>query len=99
MKYRVKPVSGTEVQTLVGSKKNIKQVPVEVVNSKKGVLGPFDKIKAYYKFILTGIGLILIVLNQATPIFEHNNTFTYIVGAVTAISVFLKENEHWVDDL
>jgi hypothetical protein len=75
-----------------------------VVKSVPGTVTTFDKIKKYYKFLVAAVGAILIVLNQATPVFHAlggsgDKWFTSVVAVVAAAAVLLKDNEHWVDSI
>jgi hypothetical protein len=75
-----------------------------VVKSVPGPVTFFDKVKKYYKFIIAAVGALLIVLNEATPMFNMlggsgEKWFSAIVAVLTSVGVFLKANEHWVDSL
>lgn len=75
-----------------------------VVAEKAGSVGLLDKAKNYYKGLIIGLGSLLIVLQQATPLFNFlgddntvKTTFTVVVLAVTTALAVLKDNEKWVD--
>lgn len=74
-----------------------------VLKEKDGVVTFLDRAKEYYKSLVALMGTLVIFLNTATPIFKFipvdQKTLTWIVAAVTAISVFLKRNETWVEEL
>lgn len=77
---------------------------VEVVKTIPGVVGVVDKVKGYYKSAIAALGTLLILLNTLTPTFaflggDFQHWFTIAVALVTTVSVFLKSNEHWVDQL
>lgn len=75
-----------------------------VIDSKNGPVTFFDKVKKYYKFLIAAVGALLIVLNEATPLFNTlggsgEKWFTGIVAVVASIGVLLKSNERWVNAL
>jgi hypothetical protein len=74
--------------------------------SVKTVAGPvtfLDRVKNYWKFAITAVGTLLVVLNELTPMFTvfglSQHTVTVVISVVTMLSVFLKSNETWVEDL
>lgn len=78
--------------------------PVAVVRTAPGPVTWLDRTKAYYKAVITIIGSLLVLINEATPLLNAlpDNGKQYVtVGVVfmTSLSVFLKSNEHWVDGL
>lgn len=77
---------------------------VQVVSEKVGALTFLDKAKGYYKGLITAAGAILVIANEVTPILnflpgQDKQYITAAIAFVTTVSVFLKDNEHWVDDL
>lgn len=70
---------------------------VKVVDEKPGPLSLLDKLKAYYKFLLAAVGAIVVIVNELTPVLGHAHWFTVAASLVTAVSVALKSNEHWVE--
>jgi hypothetical protein len=80
------------------------------IEEKRVVVAPggvtvFDKLKKYYKGLIMTLGAVLIILNEATPLFDNvfhgtaGNIFTSIVAGATTLLAILKSNEHWVDSL
>jgi hypothetical protein len=60
-------------------------------------------VKNYWKFAITAVGTVLVVINTVTPLFTgfgvSPQLITVVVSVVTAASVFLKSNEAWVESL
>jgi hypothetical protein len=76
---------------------------VQVLDTATGPLTWLDKLKGYYKGLITLVGVVLVILNQVTPVFDFmpanvQHWFTVVVAALTAVSAFLVANQHWVDD-
>lgn len=75
-----------------------------VVNQANGTVGLGDKVKGYYKGLITAVGAILVVLTQLSafvgfipgPVAGYVSTGIVIL---TAVSTFLKSNEVWVQKL
>ena len=77
--------------------------PVQVVDERPGAVTFLDKLKGYYKALITVVGAVLLALNELTPLFDFLPTTAHhwlsvVISVLTAISTFLKANEHWVDD-
>lgn len=78
--------------------------PVKVVDEKVGAVTFLDKAKGYYKGLIALVGSLLIVLNQVSPLLNFipgngKEYVSYAIGLLTVAGAFLKENQHWVDDL
>lgn len=78
--------------------------PVKIVSEKVGVVSFLDKAKGYYKGLITALGAILVIVNELTPLFDFlpgqdKQYITAGIAFLTTVAVFLKNNEHWVDDL
>lgn len=59
-------------------------------------------LKKYYKAVVAGVGAVLVLLAQLTPLASllpgnDQHWFTVIVSVVTAVSVFLVKNEPLVE--
>ena len=55
-------------------------------------------LRKYYKALVAGLGAVLVVLNEVTPLFNFlpgnaKHYFTVLVSVLTAVSVFLVKNE------
>ena len=77
--------------------------PVQVVDERTGAVTFLDKLKGYYKALITVLGAVLLGLNELTPVFNFLPTTAHhwlsvALSVLTAILTFLKANEHWVDD-
>ena len=77
--------------------------PVQVVDERPGAVTFLDKLKGYYKALVTVVGAVLVGLNELTPLTgflpptaQHWLSVAISVG--TVILTALKANEHWVDD-
>ena len=77
--------------------------PVQVVDERTGAVTFLDKLKGYYKALVTVVGAVLVGLNELTPLTgflpptaQHWLSVAISVG--TVILTALKANEHWVDD-
>lgn len=74
-----------------------------VVAVKSGPVTWRDKVKTYWHFAIAVIGALLVAINEFTPITDHfspevRNVITISISFLTAVGVFLKNNEHWVDN-
>jgi hypothetical protein len=80
------------------------EVPsVQVVDERTGAVTFLDKLKGYYKALITVLGAILLGLNELTPLTNFlpataQHWASVAISVITAILTFLKANEHWVDD-
>jgi hypothetical protein len=77
--------------------------PVKVVDERTGAVTFLDKLKGYYKALITVLGAVLLALNELTPATNFLPTTAHhwlsvALSVLTAILTFLKANEHWVDD-
>ena len=79
-------------------------VRLNVVDAATGPVSTLDKVKGYYKGLITLVGSLLIIANEATPLLNFlpandKQYVTYGIAILTTAAAFLKGNEHWVDDL
>jgi hypothetical protein len=77
--------------------------PVKVVDERPGAVTFLDKLKGYYKALITVVGAALLGLNELTPVTDFlpatsQHWLSVALSVLTAILTFLKANEHWVDD-
>jgi hypothetical protein len=77
--------------------------PVQVVDERPGAVTFLDKLKGYYKALITVVGAVLLALNELTPLTDFlpmtaQHWLSVAVAVGTAILTALKANEHWVDD-
>lgn len=98
----VKPNKAQNAQTLSAATEA--PTPVKVVSAKTGPVGILDKAKGYYKGLIAAVGSILVIVNELTPLLnflpgQDKQYVTLVIGFLTTVAVFLKDNEHWVDDL
>lgn len=72
-----------------------------VVDEKPGPVTRIDKAKAYYKGLIALIGSLLIGANQVLPIVpaDAKGAVSTAIAFLTVVSVILKANENWVEDL
>lgn len=101
MAKRIEITKSTAVQTFTGSGGTAN---VKVVGEKSGDVTWLDRAKGYYHTLITLVGAVLVLLNQATPVFSFlpENWHGYVSVAIvflTAAANFLKQNEQWVNDL
>lgn len=73
-----------------------------VVAVKAGPVTWRDQLKKYWHLAITLIGIALVALNEFSPLTnqfspEARNGITLGISILTAVGVFLKNNEHWVD--
>lgn len=76
---------------------------VKVLTTAPGTLTWIDKLKGYYKGLITLVGSVLVIANELTPVFDFlpaqdKGYITAGIAALTALSAFLVSNQHWVDD-
>lgn len=76
---------------------------VQVLNTTGGPLTLLDKLKGYYKGLITAVGAVLVIANELTPVFnflpgQDKAYITAAIAALTTVSAFLVANQHWVDD-
>ena len=57
------------------------------------------KLKAYYKWLVSAVGAVLIVLNEVLPVLNGDvkNYVTIGIAVLTSLSVFLVKNEPVVE--
>ena len=77
--------------------------PVRVVDERAGAVTFLDKLKGYYKALITVVGAVLLGLNELTPVFDFlpptaHHWLSVAISVGTVILTTLKANEHWVDD-
>lgn len=74
-----------------------------VLKEADGNVTVLDKIKGYYKALYALVGTLLMILTNATPIFSFlpidDKYLTIIIGFLTTLSVLMKRNQTWVDEL
>lgn len=63
-----------------------------------------DKAKGYYKGLIAALTALLVIVNEVTPVlnFLPGQDKQYVTAAIAVVGValtFLKDNEHFVDDL
>jgi hypothetical protein len=100
-RLEVKPNDHQNPQTLAAT--TAAAAPVNVVAETTGVVTVLDKLKGYYKTLITVVGSILVILNEVTPLTDflpasQRHYVTVGIVFLTALGNFLKSNEHWVDD-
>lgn len=101
-RLEIKPNDLQSVSTLQAAA--APSTPVKVVGEKVGALTFLDTAKGYYKGLIAAVGAILVIANELTPVFnflpgQDKQYVTVAIGFLTTLAVFLKDNEHWVDDL
>ena len=74
------------------------------VKTQVGPVTFWDKVKGAYKWLITGVGFLLVVLNQGlafADVLPQNvaNWINVAIAFLTSVSVFLKANEHWVEGI
>ncbi len=77
--------------------------PVQVVDERTGAITLLDKLKGYYKALITVVGAVVLGINELTPLTASLPTtaqhwLSVAISVLTAILTFLKANEQWVDD-
>lgn len=74
---------------------------VTVLESAPGNVTRLDKVKAYYKGLITLVGSLLIAANQALPILpaDVKGWVSGAIGFATVALTFLKANETWIEGL
>lgn len=82
----------------------IVNVPAVVTGEKGGPLTWKDKIKNYYKAAIALVGSLVILLAQVQPLTpflpdQYRGWITVVAAFLSAIGVFLTENQKWVDAL
>lgn len=95
-KQRIKVPPNSDVHGPVAPK-------VQVLTTSTGLVTWADKLKGYYKGLITAVGAVLVIANELTPAFDFlpvqdKAYVTAGIAALTALSTFLVSNEHWVDD-
>lgn len=99
-----KPGDGLAVAGFMGAA-NSGADSLKVVDEQPGTVGWLDKAKGYYHTLISGIGALLMAINELTPAAEallpaeSKHYITLTIGALTTVANFLKHNEQWVDDL
>lgn len=102
----VKNVNG-EIRTFANvatAQEHAKAVKVKVTKETEGPVTFVQKVQGYYKAIVAFVGVLLLILQQVSPLqnllpANLQHPFTVAVGTVTAISVLLTKNQTWVDSL
>lgn len=99
-KRRVKIEQNANIHTVAGAA----PAPVKVVAEAAGPVTFLDRVKGYYKALIALVGAILVIANELTPVLNFlpgldKQYVTIAISAVTAFGVFLRDNEHWLDDL
>ena len=102
-KYRIEAAPAPTINTLTSTPADSAGGVVNVVAEKNGSVNWLDRIKSYYHTLITLVGTAILVLNAATPAFDFipidKNYLTVVIATLTTVSVFLKKNETWVDEL
>jgi hypothetical protein len=100
------PVLGAVTVSPTGSKSMSKQrmefkagAPV-VVDVKPGPVTWQDNIKKYWHLAITMVGMVLVGVTEFSPLITDPTLKSYVavgITGLTALGVFLKNNENWVD--
>lgn len=104
VKQRLELKSNTEQNAQTLAEATAPASPVVVVAESSGPVSFWDKAKNYYKTLISIVGLVLVVLNEITPMTSflpenQRHWLSVAVVAVTALLTFLKSNETWFDSL
>lgn len=72
------------------------------MQTKVGPVTRWDRLKGAYKWLISGVGFLLVLLNQLlvfNDILPQSaaNWINIAITFLTSVSVFLKANEHWVE--
>lgn len=75
--------------------------PITVISEKPGQVTALDRMRAYYHTLISAVGTVLIVLNQALPVVPDSwkSLTAAVIATVTVVSTALKSNETWINAL
>lgn len=77
---------------------------VMVLKSEPGAITLLDRLKGYYKGLIAVITAVLVIANELTPVLnflpgQDKQYVTIAIAVVGSVLTFLKDNEHWIDDV
>lgn len=78
---------------------------VKLGDAEAGAVTWLDKAKGYYKGIIAGLTAVLVVINEVTPVLnfivptQDKQYVTVAIAVIGGVLTFLKDNEHYVDDV
>ena len=101
-KYMIEAAGKPSINALTSAVNDTGGV-TNVLKEKSGAVNFIDKVKYYYKSLITIVGMVLTLLSAMTPVFSFipidGKYITWAIAALTTVSVWLKRNEKWVNEL